>query len=70
MILPIGTIAGNFIKAYEAQKLFPKYHPAGTIETAAKYDCIKIFFTGEEQSPDFNIADYAVGYDDIRFGDR
>lgn len=34
------------------------------------YDCVKIFFAGEEQSPDFNIADYAIGFDDIKFGDR
>lgn len=34
------------------------------------YNCIKIFFAGEEQSPDFNIADYAIGFDDIKFGDR
>ncbi len=26
-----------------------------------KYDCIKIFFTGENIVPDFNICDYAIG---------
>ena len=35
-----------------------------------KYDCIKIFYTGEEQSPDFNVCDYAMGFDYITFGDR
>ena len=34
------------------------------------YDCIRIFYTGEEQSPDFNICDYAMGFDYITFGDR
>lgn len=35
-----------------------------------KYDCIKIFYTGENQSPDFNLCDYAIGFDHIDFGDR
>lgn len=35
-----------------------------------KYDCIKIFYTGENQSPDFNLCDYAIGFDHIVFGDR
>lgn len=34
------------------------------------YDCIKIFYAGEEQSPDFNICDYGIGFDFIDFGDR
>lgn len=35
-----------------------------------KYECIRIFFAGEEQSPDFNVCDYAIGFDYIEFGDR
>lgn len=36
-----------------------------------KYDdCIRIFYTGENQAPDFNICDYAIGYDHMDFGDR
>lgn len=34
------------------------------------YDCVKIFFTGEDQSPDFNLCDYAMGFDHINFKDR
>lgn len=34
------------------------------------YDCIKIFFTGESVVPDFNACDYAIGFDNIVFGDR
>lgn len=33
-------------------------------------DAIKIFYTGENLSPDFNICDYAIGFDWIEFGDR
>jgi hypothetical protein len=35
-----------------------------------KYDCIKILFLGENYVPDFNMFDYAVGFDDLSFGDR
>lgn len=35
-----------------------------------EYDCIKIFFTGECETPDFNLYDYAMGFDRISFGDR
>ncbi len=35
-----------------------------------KYDCVKIFYTGEEFCPDFNLCDYAIGFDYIEFQDR
>lgn len=35
-----------------------------------KYNCIKIFYTGESVSPDFEECDYAMGFDYIEFGDR
>lgn len=35
-----------------------------------KYDCIRIFFTGECYTPDFNDCDYAIGFDYLEFGDR
>lgn len=34
------------------------------------YDCIRIFFTGECMTPDFNECDYAIGFDHLQFGDR
>jgi hypothetical protein len=37
---------------------------------ALKYDAIRIFFTGEAVSSNFNYYDYAVGFDDITWGDR
>lgn len=33
-------------------------------------DAIRIFFTGENVRPDFNLCDYAFGYDWLEFGDR
>lgn len=35
-----------------------------------KYDCVKIFYTGENQVPDFNLYDYALGFEYLEFGDR
>lgn len=34
------------------------------------YDCVKIFYTGENQFPDFNLYDYAIGFDCLTLGDR
>ncbi len=34
------------------------------------YDCVKIFYTGENQFPDFNLYDYAIGFDRLTLGDR
>lgn len=33
-------------------------------------DCVKIFWTGENQAPDFNLCDYAIGFEHLEFGDR
>lgn len=33
-------------------------------------NCVKIFYTGEPVSPDFNECDYGIGYDWISFEDR
>ncbi len=35
-----------------------------------KYDCVKIFYTGENLCPDFNLVDYAMGFQPITFDDR
>lgn len=35
-----------------------------------KYNCIRIFFTGECITPDFNECDYAIGFDRLQFADR
>ncbi len=35
-----------------------------------KYDGIRIFCSGENYSPDFNVVDYAIGYDNLSYGDR
>lgn len=35
-----------------------------------KYDCIRIFYTGENLRPDFNVCDYAIGFDYMDFEGR
>ena len=34
------------------------------------YDCCKIFITGENIIPDFNLYDYGIGFSNIHFDDR
>ena len=34
------------------------------------YDGVRIFCSGENYSPDFNVVDYAIGYDNLTYGDR
>lgn len=35
-----------------------------------KYDCVRIFFTIEALCPDFNMADYGIGFEYLEYGDR
>lgn len=35
-----------------------------------KYQCPRILFVGEPYTPDFNLYDYAIGFDHIQFMDR
>lgn len=35
-----------------------------------KYKCIRIFYTGEGITPDFNLYDYAIGFDRLNNDDR
>lgn len=33
-------------------------------------DCVKIYYTGENLVPDFNLCDYAIGFEYMEYGDR
>lgn len=35
-----------------------------------EYDCVRIFYTGENVRPDFNLVDYAISFDYAVFEDR
>jgi alpha(1,3/1,4) fucosyltransferase len=34
------------------------------------FDCVRIYYTGENLRPDFNLCDYAIGFDHLDFGER
>jgi alpha(1,3/1,4) fucosyltransferase len=71
-----GTYANLFysilVKQYNVQISekpdFLFYHES--TDEHLQYDCIKIFYTGENVSPNFNLCDYAIGFDWLDFGDR
>ena len=35
-----------------------------------KFNCVRIFFTGENVVPDFNLCDYAIGFEHLTYQDR
>lgn len=35
-----------------------------------KYDCVRIFYTGENLCPDFNVFDYGIAFEYMELGDR
>lgn len=43
---------------------------SNTSNNYLNYDCVRIRYSGEQQSPDFDLVDYEIGFDDIFFGDR
>lgn len=70
------------LKKHFIYKILKKYYDVEFSETPdyvfynesthehLKYDCIKIFYTGENISPNFNLCDYAIAFDYLEFGDR
>lgn len=42
----------------------------GDVSKALQYDCVRVLFNGENIRPDFNLLDYAYGFDQMQFGDR
>lgn len=57
----------EYVISEEPDFLF--FSSQGTVHS--KYEnCVKIFLANEGVTPDFNFCDYAVGYDEIQFGER
>lgn len=46
------------------------FFTSGTAHKCFQYDCVRIIIIGENLRPDFNLFDYACGFDKINFGDR
>ena len=56
----------QFTKSYDADYVF---HSCFGIDFL-KYKGVRIFVTGENVSPNFNLSDYALAFDPLTYGDR
>ncbi len=73
-INPVDTLAYRLLKKrYEIevtdknpQYIFGSVYSANIL----KYDGIRILWTGESISPDFNLYDYAIAFDNLKYEDR
>ncbi len=64
----VNILQSQYEIIYSNNPDFIIYGPFG--KEHLKYDCVKIFYTGENITPDYNIADYAIGFDYMDFCDR
>ncbi len=64
----INSLKQNFIVELSNNPDFVFCSVFGT--SHLKYRCAKIFYTGENLMPDFNLVDYGIGFPDIKFYDR
>lgn len=54
---------------YVVYSCFDLFEPAG--EKHLQYnDCVKIYYTGENLVPDFNLCDYGIGFEYMDYSDR
>lgn len=71
---PISRIMRNQPNVQEVKDLkkadYLLYSCMGSRHWFAPDNVIKIYFTGEMITPDFNGCDYAIGFDRLDFGDR
>ena len=70
----INAVLDAFASQYDWVKCPPREADyvlhSGMGHEVLKGPGIRIFVTGENVSPDFNISDYAIAFDPISFGDR
>lgn len=67
------VIGRHLEKKYELSEVEKPDFAVFTCDTRQecfKYDCVRILVMGENERPDFNLFDYAVGFDKIDFSDR
>lgn len=72
-----NTIIDLLRKHYEVQILHGKEKKCAEIlfysvfsDKYLDYDCVKVFYTGENICPDFNLCDYAIGFEHMEYEDR
>lgn len=67
--LIINTLSGYYDVVIDTNPDYLFYSTFGFSHLDYK-DCIKIYFTGENDVPDFNFCDYGMGFQHITFEDR
>lgn len=64
----VQILSRKYNVCYSENPDFILYGPFGYVHL--QYDCVRIFFTGENVRADWRIADYSIDFDYIDFGDR
>lgn len=64
----IQLLSRKYDVRYSENPDFLLYGPFGYAHL--RYDCVRIFFTGENVRADWRVADYSIDFDHIDFGDR
>lgn len=64
----VKILQEKFNVIYSKEPDFIIYGPGGYEHL--KYDCVRIFSTGENMRPDYNVADYSMDFDYMEYGDR
>lgn len=79
----IGFWDGFDFEKYLINEILNKYYKVEVVNKNAEYvfcslfnmdflkeKGVRIFYSGENYCPDFNVVDYAIGFEKIEFGDR
>lgn len=64
----VQILSQKYDVRYSEDPEFLLYGPFGF--THLRYECVRIFFTGENVRTNWNVADYGIDFDYMDFGDR
>lgn len=68
--LIVNSLRNHFDVVFDNNPDFLFTSLFGTPYEYVKYDCVRIFVSGENYSPDFTSVDYAIGFDNLTYQDR
>lgn len=68
--LIVNSLRNHFEVVFDDNPDFLFTSLFGTPYEYVKYDCVRIFVSGENYSPDFTAVDYAIGFDRLNYQDR
>lgn len=66
----INTLKNKYVVEHSDDPEYLFYSVFGNVYDVYNYKCIRIFYSGENVCPDFNCADYVIGFDHIVYDDR